>query len=403
MTANEHANDHANEHRPIRLSVLDLVPITSGSTAADAIANTIDLARHGEAAGYHRHWVAEHHLNPGVAGTSPALIIALIANGTTSIRVGSGAVLMGHHTPLSVVEQFGIIDAVHPGRIDLGLGRSGSRQFLAERSANGAANSAAPTPAAPRDAHRTNGGLLIPAPYSFAHLLSSPRAALQIALLQQPNATTPKYAEQIDDVLSLIAGTYHADNGEQAHVIPGEGAELEVWILGSSGSESAIVAGERGLPFAANYHVTPSAVLEAVGAYREAFRPSASLDRPWVAVSADVVVGDDDAHARELATGYATWVRSIRSGEGAIPFPSPAEARLHVWTDADRTMVQDRLDTQYVGSASHVADQLSVLASETGANELLITTITHDHRDRVRSYELLATEWANRRSLVAAR
>jgi alkanesulfonate monooxygenase SsuD/methylene tetrahydromethanopterin reductase-like flavin-dependent oxidoreductase (luciferase family) len=122
-----------------------------------------------------------------------------------------------------------------------------------------------------------------------------------------------------------------------------------------------------------------------------------------VSVSADVVVGDDDAHARELATGYAAWVRSIRSGEGAIPFPSPDEARRHVWTDADRALVQDRLDTQYVGSAATVADQLAVLAAETGADELLITTITHHHRDRVRSYELLAREWSNRHALVDAR
>ena len=246
------------------LSVLDLVPISSGSTAAQALANTADLARRAEAAGYVRYWIAEHHLNPGVAGTSPALVIAHVAAATERIRVGSGAVQMGHHTPLSVVEQFGLLDALHPGRIDLGLGRSGSRR----RHANGTA-----TPASGR---RTERGLLIPSPFSFAALIGSPRFALQLALIQQPSAETPPYDEQIDDVLALLAGTYRSAQGAEAHVVPGEGAAIDVWVLGSSGGESAEVAGARGLPFAANYHVSPSSVLDAVEAYRASFRPSPS-------------------------------------------------------------------------------------------------------------------------------
>ena len=141
-------------------------------------------------------------------------------------------------------------------------------------------------------------------------------------------------------------------------------------------------------------------MLEAIAAYREAFRPSAARPDPYVAVSADVVVAPTDAEARELATGYAPWVRSIRTAEGAIPFPTPAEARSHVWTDADRALVQDRVDTQFVGSPETVADQLEVLAAATGADELLLTTITHDHADRVRSYELIASEWARRAAHV---
>ena len=152
------------------LSVLDLVPISSGSDAGQALANSVDLARRTEAAGYLRYWVAEHHLNPGVAGTAPALVITLLAGATSTIRVGSGAVQMGHHTPLSVVEQFGIVDALHPGRTDLGLGRSGARRPPA--------GAGAPTDTAPR---RTDEGLLIPAPFSFAHLIGSPRFALQRA------------------------------------------------------------------------------------------------------------------------------------------------------------------------------------------------------------------------------
>ncbi len=321
---------------------------------------------------------------------------------------------MGHHTPLSVVEQFGIIDAVHPGRIDLGLGRSGFRapRRAAAPDVEGGASVAKPTAdgaprteAAPRrdTGHRTDRGLLIPARFSLAGLLRSPRFVLHKKLLQQPGAETPEYAEQIADIVALIEGTYRADNGAEAHIVPGEGAAVDIWILGSSGGESAEVAGRRGLPFAANYHVSPATVLEAVEGYRAAFRPSARLGQPYVLVSADVVVGRDDDHGRELATGYGLWVRSIRSGSGAIPFPTPEEASRHEWTDDDRALVQDRIDTQLVGSAATVADQLEVLAAETGADEMLITTITHDHDDRVRSYQMLADEWGQRAVPSSAR
>lgn len=373
----------------IPLSVLDLVPISSGSTARAALDNAVDLARRAEAAGYARYWLAEHHLNPGVAGTSPALIISLIAGATEHIRVGSGAVQMGHHTPVSVVEQFGILDTLHPGRIDLGLGRSGYRRGPGDQ----------PSGPARTEAYRTEGGLLVPAGFSYTRLLGSPRVQAQATILQQPNAETPDYAEQVDDVLALIAGTYLAGGEVPIDIVPGQHADLEVWVLGSSGGSSARVAGERGLPFAANYHVSPSTVLDAVEGYRAAFRPG-HLDRPHVLVSADVVVGPTDDEARALAAGYGLWVRSIRTAEGAIPFPTPGEAARHVWSDEDRELVQDRLDTQFVGSPATVTDQLEVLAAETGADELLITTITHGHADRVRSYELLAAEWA-RRSAVA--
>jgi luciferase family oxidoreductase group 1 len=179
-------------------------------------------------------------------------------------------------------------------------------------------------------------------------------------------------------------------------VVPGEGAALQLWILGSSGGESAEVAGEKGLRFAANYHVSPATVLEAAEGYRAAFRPSPELEQPYVSVSADVVVAEDEATARELATGYGLWVRSIRTAEGAIQFPTPDEARRHVWSDADRALVADRIDTQFVGSPTQVADQLEQLRDATSADELIITTITHEHADRVRSYQLLAEEWARR-------
>ncbi|QJT05554.1 LLM class flavin-dependent oxidoreductase [Streptomyces asoensis] len=372
----------------IPLGVLDLAPISSGSTAADALRNSIDLARHAERLGYARYWFAEHHLNPGVAGTSPAVVLALTAAATSTIRLGSGAVQLGHRTALSTVEEFGLIDALHPGRFDLGLGRSGGRPPGGQASP--------PATATPVVDGRAPNGLLIPPRFSFERLLGSPRIALQRRLLLLPDATSQDYAEQIDDILALLAGTYRSPEGVEAHVVPGEGADVDVWILGSSGGQSAEVAGARGLRFAANYHVSPATVLEAVDGYRARFKPSASLDAPYVSVSADVVVAEDDARARELATGYGLWVRSIRTAEGAIPFPTPEEARAHAWTDEDRALVQDRVDTQFVGSPARVADLLEQLQEATGADELLVTTITHDHTDRVRSYELLAEEWRRR-------
>ncbi len=362
------------------LTVLDLVPISSGSSARQALANSIDLARRAEEFGYTRYWFAEHHLNPGVAGTSPAVLLALTASATSRIRIGSGAVQMGHRTALSTVEEFGLVDTLHPDRLDLGLGRSGGRPRQ---------------PGPDKPSRAAPNGLKIPPRFSVAHLLNSPRFRLQKTLLQLPGAQPQDYTEQVDDVLALLAGTYKSADGEEAHVVPGENAQLQVWVLGSSGGESATVAGERGLRFAANYHVSPATVLEAVDGYRAAFRPG-DIAEPYVSVSADVVVAEDEATARELATGYGLWVRSIRTAEGAIPFPTPDEARKHVWTEEDRQLVADRVDTQFVGSPAQVADQLEILRDATGADELIITTITHDHADRVRSYQLLAEEWARR-------
>jgi alkanesulfonate monooxygenase SsuD/methylene tetrahydromethanopterin reductase-like flavin-dependent oxidoreductase (luciferase family) len=371
------------------LGVLDLVPISSGSNATEALQNSIDLAQQAERCGYSRYWFAEHHLNPGVAGTSPAVVLALTAAATTRVRLGSGAVQLGHRTALSTVEEFGLIDALHPGRLDLGLGRSGGRSAPSKQPALVGGGAAVVNGRAPN-------GLRIPKKFSFEHLLRSPRFALQKTLLQLPNAESQNYTEQVEDILALIAGTYRTPEGVEAHVIPGEGADLQIWILGSSGGESANVAGERGLRFAANYHVSPATVLEAAEGYRAAFIPSDELDRPYVSVSADVVVAEDEGAARELATGYPLWVRSIRSGEGAIQFPTPDEARRHGWSEADYALVDDRVETQFVGTARQVADQLEQLQEATQADELLVTTITHDHADRVRSYELLAAEWATR-------
>ena len=190
------------------LAVLDLVPVSSGSTASQALRNSVDLAQEAERLGYARYWFAEHHLNPGVAGTSPAVVLALTAGATSTIRLGSGAVQMGHRTALSTVEEFGLLDAVHPGRFDLGLGRSGGRPREPKAPALAGGGAAATVVNG-----RTPNGLLIPPRFSFKRLLDSPRFALQKTLLQLPHAESQNYTEQVSDVLALIAGTYRSAGG----------------------------------------------------------------------------------------------------------------------------------------------------------------------------------------------
>ena len=279
-----------------------------------------DLARQAEALGYHRYWVAEHHLNPGVAGTSPAVVLALIGTVTRSIRLGSAATLLGHRTPLSVVEEFGLLDSAYPGRIDLGLGRSGVRA----PQGSPATGAKPKLTAAPEQQHNRTApnGLVLPPPFSPAALLSSPRFALQQQLLQQPGAQTPDYAEQVDDLARLLAGSYAvrrrpSSTGSRRGRRPaGVGSRQQP-------RPERQVAGNRGLRFAANYHVAPSAVLEAVDAYRTAFRPSAELDRPYVSVSADVVVGDDASQRASSRPATASGCAASAAAPGRDPVPEP--------------------------------------------------------------------------------
>lgn len=373
----------------VPLSVLDLAPVPSGHAAADALRNSVDLARHADRLGYRRYWVAEHHLVPGVTASAPAVLIGQIAAATQRIRVGSGAVLLGYYPPLPVVEQFGTLAQFYPDRIDLGLGRSGFVKVddLLKRFAN-------PSDGPPPQS-RTVDGLLIPGrPRSARHGKEFvERFAETEQLLGVRDDAAGDYTAPVQDVLRWLDGTFKADSGREYLSTPATGAELEVWVLGSSAGPSALAAAHLGLPFTANYHVSPTSVLEAVQAYRDAFVPSKRLAEPHVMVSADVVVAETDDQARELAAPYARWVLSIRDGSGAIPFPTPEEAADFDWTEEQRAMVADRTATQFVGTGDTVASKLDTLQRATGADELLVTTITHDHADRVRSFELLAKAW----------
>jgi alkanesulfonate monooxygenase SsuD/methylene tetrahydromethanopterin reductase-like flavin-dependent oxidoreductase (luciferase family) len=365
----------------VPLSILDLSPIPEGSDAATALRNTVDLAQHAEQWGYQRYWVAEHHF-VAVASSSPAVLIGQIAAATDRIRVGSAAVQLGHTTAVAVVERFGMLDAFHPGRIDLGLGRSGQRRAQALESKDNAPR--------PKPEWRDIDGVIVPPPFDLSALMRNPRLRAKMSVLQQPEAIVPDFAEQVDDILAMLGGSYHIGDVD-AHAVPGEKAGLTPWIFGSSKGQSAQVAGANGLPFVASYHITPATGLAAIDAYRAAFTPSQWLSEPYVVVSADVVVADDSATAHYLAASYGHWVYSIRACDGAIPYPDPDGCP--PLTEEQLEVVKDRTATQFVGDPDEVADKLQTLQRVAGADELVITSVTHGHADRLRSHELIAKRW----------
>jgi len=366
----------------IPLSILDLAPISAGSDAATALRNTIDLARHAEQWGYRRYWIAEHHF-VGVASSAPAVLIGQIAAATNMIRVGAAAVQLSHTTAAAVVESFGMLDAFYPGRIDLGVGR-GQRRDTGFKPKQPSAS-----PRTPRQWREVD-GVVIPLPFDLRGLLDKERVQATMGILQQPEAISPDFAKQLGDIIAMLDGTYEVE-GFDVHAVPGERSGLTPWVFGSTKGQSARVAGACGLPFVASYHITPATALEAIDAYRETFVPSAALERPYVVVSADIVVADDSATARRLAAGYGQWVYSIRTGVGAMPYPGPDDC--HPLTDEQLPVVKDRLETQFVGDPDEVAERLSALQRLTGADELIVTSVTHQHQDRLRSHELIARRW----------
>ena len=366
----------------VPLSILDLAPISAGSDAATALRNTVDLAQHAEQWGYRRYWIAEHHF-VAVASSSPAVLVGQIAAATQRIRVGSAAVQLGHTTAVAVVESFGMLDAFHPGRIDLGVGRSGQRRREAAKQPAGE------KPKPPRE-WREIDGVVVPPPFDISALMRNPRLKARMAVLQQPEAVSPDFGDQVGDILAMLAGTY-APDGVESHVVPGDRATLSPWVFGSSKGQSAQVAGANGLPFVASYHITPATALEAIDAYRAAFQPSETLREPYVVVSADIVAADDTDTARQLASSYGHWVYSIRAGDGAVPYPDPGSCP--PLTAEQLALVEDRTATQFVGDPDEVAHRLEALQRLTNADELVVTSVTHRHCDRVRSHELIAKHW----------
>ncbi len=317
------------------LSVLDLAPLRQGGTVADTFRDTLDLARHAEQWGYRRYWLAEHHNIYGVACSATSVLIGFVAGGTSKIRVGSGGVMLPNHAPLAIAEQFGTLDALYPGRIDLGLGRApGGDSAVARVLRHGL-----------RDGD------------DFAELLAELRA-----YLSPPKA------------------------GQAVHAYPGEGADVPIWLLGSSGY-SAELAGLLGLPFAFAGHFQPDHMEAALGLYRDSFRASAHLQQPHAMACLPVIAADTGAQARHLATtAQHKFLNLIRNR----PAPLMPPATALDWSPAEQAAVASKLRAAIIGSAQTVHRELESLLRKIQVQELMIVTDTYDHADRLRSYELVA-------------
>ena len=333
---------------PVPLSVLDLAPVVSGSTSATALRNTLDLARHVEEMGYTRFWLAEHHNMPGVASSAPAVLIGAVAAATSSIRVGSGGVMLPNHPPLVVAEQFGMLEALYPDRIDLGLGRAPG---------------------------------------------TDPRTAQALR-----RSAGPLSADDFPQQLGELIG-YFADDPQEVgrdgalHAIPAAGNQPPVWLLGSSGY-SAQLAGLLGLPFAFAHHFSSENTLPAIRAYRANFRPSQALSEPKVLVAAAVWCAPDDERAAWIAGPSALSFLRLRQGRPA-PLATPEQAAEYPYSEVERLIMEDRMANQIVGGPEKVRRGIDALLAATGADELMITTMTHDPADRLRSYELVADLWSD--------
>ena len=320
-----------------KLSILDLAFVPQGSTPRTALANTLDLARHAETWGYERFWLAEHHNMNGIASAATSVVIGYVAAGTTTIRVGAGGIMLPNHSPLVVAEQFGTLETLYPGRIDLGLGRAPGTDLLT------------------------------------LHALRR----------------NPANAERFpDDVLELKALLGPPRPDQAVFAVPGTGTRVPLWILGSSlfGAE---LAAALGLPYAFASHFAPDALMHALEIYRARFEPSDQLERPHAMVGVNVVVADTDEEARRLFTStQQSFANLVRGTRGQMPPPIDDIERY--WSAAEKAQAQRMLACAFVGSPATVGAGLERFAAQTRADELIVVSAIYEHAARLRSYELLA-------------
>jgi luciferase family oxidoreductase group 1 len=322
----------------VPLSVLDLSPVPEGSSPGDALRNSADLARHAEALGYARFWMAEHHNMPGIASAATAVALAHVAAGTSTIRVGAGGIMLPNHAPLLIAEQFGTLAALHPGRIDLGLGRAPGSDQVAAR-----------------------------------------------AMRRNLTADENQFPQ---DVVELMRYFEPPETGQRLLAVPGAGEDVEVWILGSSGY-GAQLAAMLGLPYAFASHFAPAMMRDAVAMYRERFRPSERLAQPHVMLGVNVFAADTDAEARRLFSSLQQAFLNLRRGRpGKLPAPvDNMDARMDSF---GRAMLEDALSCSVVGGPDTVRDGLRAVVASTGADELMVTAQIFNHGARRRSFEILA-------------
>jgi luciferase family oxidoreductase group 1 len=322
----------------IPFSVLDLAPVPAGADVSQAFHNSLSLAQHAEALGYHRFWLAEHHNMPGIASAATAVVIGHVAAGTKSIRVGSGGIMLPNHAPLMVAEQFGTLEALFPGRIDLGLGRApGTDQRTAR------------------------------------------------ALRRNLDANGDSFPQ---DVVELQGWFQPASPGQAVRAVPGAGLNVPIWLLGSS-LFSAQLAGMLSLPFAFASHFAPDLLMQALATYREHFRPSEQLQKPYAMVAANVIAAASEEEARRLFTSLQQQFVNLRRGTPGL-LPPPID-RIEDYASApELANVYRALARSYVGTPEMVREGLEAFLRETGADELLVTAQIHDHKARLRSFELVA-------------
>lgn len=328
--------------KDIPRSVLDLSPVAAGRTVGDALRESLALARHAERLGYHRYWVAEHHNMAGIASAATAVVIGQLAAATERIRVGSGGIMLANHAPLVIAEQFGTLESLFPGRIDLGLGRAPGGDQAAAR--------------ALRRTLGTSGD-------DFPELLNELRGYFQPA---RP--------------------------GQAVRAVPGAGLDVPIWLLSSSGF-SAQLAGMLGLPFAFAGQFSPQAMVASCELYRSVFRASGALLEPYVMVGVNVIAAENDAEARRLATSHQqAFLNLIRGRPGLLP--PPVESMDGHWSPEEAAAVAGNLSASIMGGPDMVRKGLEVLRAETGADEIIINAMIFDPVARMRSYEIVAEVWA---------
>ena len=322
----------------IPLSVLDLSPVGEGSDVSQSLKNTLDLARHAERLGYKRYWLAEHHNMPGIASAATSVVIGHVAGGTSTIRVGAGGIMLPNHAPLVIAEQFGTLNALHPGRIDLGLGRAPGTDMGTAR-----------------------------------------------ALRRNMDAGVDSFPQ---DVVELIDYFRPAEPGQRLRAVPGEGQNVPVWILGSS-TYGAQLAAILGLPYAFASHFAPAELEHALDIYRSRFQPSEHLEKPHVMLGLNVIAAATDAEARLLFTSLQQAFVNLRTGRPG-KLPPPVEGYDTQIDIAAKVMLEHALSCAIIGSPETVRSGLDAFIRRTGADELMVTAQIHDHAARVRSFEILA-------------
>ncbi len=330
-------------------SVLDLAPIVHGGDAASALRSSRELAVHAERWGYRRYWLAEHHNMPGIASAATSIVIAHVAAATSTMRVGAGGIMLPNHAPLVIAEQFGTLESLFPGRIDLGLGRApGTDQNTAR------------------------------------------------ALRRHLAGSDDNFPQ---DVLELQSYFQPVQPNQAVRAVPGAGLDVPIWLLGSS-LYSAELAAHLGLPFAFASHFAPRFLFKAIDLYRSRFQPSAQLDKPYVAVAANAIAADTDAEAhhllRSLRLRFAAMARGVR---GQL---QPPEAFVEAdWSPAEMAFADESLACSAVGSPDEARRQLEGLIAQTGADELVLTAQIFDHAARLKSFELIAEAWGLPRTVTA--